>query len=313
MACTSQVSEAPIQCSLYVSEARHFGFFAERRPLFPASIMMTTMITTTMTTTTKIIMKTTMMMVITTTMTMKTLFLLLQIRSVFLLGEVSNASQQTALQQEHVQFGDLLQGHFLDSYHNLSHKGVMGFRWVSLHCARVRLVVKLDDDVFFDTFKLLYRYWGHIRDKKRSIFCSLWKAHTMQILRDGKWTVEEKIFRNRTTFPYNYCSGLTVMMTGDMMPALFSAAKVAPVFWIDDVYLYGILPAIASDVTFYDVGYRNDVMDLNWKRGLDCLKEKGHDCPLLAVSALREQLDAMWNETRALYKKNEWRIPAVQV
>ena len=311
MACTSQVSEAPIQCSLYVSEARRFGFLAERGPLFPASVMMTTMTATTMT---KMMTTTTMMLIMTTTTTMKTLFLLLlQVRSVFLLGEVSNASQQTALQQEHVQFGDLLQGHFLDSYHNLSHKGVMGFRWVSLHCARVRLVVKLDDDVFFDTFKLLYRYWGHIRDKKRSIFCSLWKAHTMPILRDGKWAVEEKIFRNRTTFPYNYCSGLTVMMTGDMMPALFSAAKVAPVFWIDDVYLYGILPAIASDVTFYDVGYRNDVMDLNWKRGLDCLKEKGHDCPLLAVSALREQLDAMWNETRALYKKNEWRIPAVQV
>lgn len=229
------------------------------------------------------------------------------------MGRVQSASEQAALQEEHADFGDLLQGDFLDSYHNLSHKGVMGLRWVTRHCARARLVVKLDDDVFFDTFQLIHRYWAFVRDRRRSIFCGVWRADQMPILRSGKWEVSENLFRKRAAFPYHYCSGLAVMISGDLVPALLSAARVAPVFWIDDVYLFGILPAIASDVTFYDVGYQTGVMELQWARGLSCLKDKGHDCPLLASAAVGEQLDALWNETRALQDKYYWHVLAVRV
>ncbi|XP_070174282.1 beta-1,3-galactosyltransferase 5-like [Littorina saxatilis] len=235
------------------------------------------------------------------------------VRRVFLLGRVKNPTEQLALEEEHRHHGDLVQGDFLDSYRNLSHKGVMGYGWVTRYCARVRLVVKLDDDVFFDTFKLIHRYWPQVVDKRRAIFCSVWKNNTKPVLRDGKWAVSGRLFGAKKMFPYDYCSGLTVMITGDLVPFLFGAARFTPVFWIDDIYLFGILPVIAANVTFYDVGYRKGVMDLQWERGLTCMKEKGHNCPLLAAAARGEQLDAMWNQSLTMQAENHWRNPSVRV
>ena len=40
------------------------------------------------------------------------------------------------------------------------------------------------------------------------------------------------------------------------MPVLAQASQAAPfnpAYWIDDIYLYGILPTIASDISFIDI------------------------------------------------------------
>ena len=43
--------------------------------------------------------------------------------------------------------GDLVQGDFMDSYHNLSYKNVMGKLWASTFCPQAEFVVKSDDDM----------------------------------------------------------------------------------------------------------------------------------------------------------------------
>ena len=119
-------------------------------------------------------------------MTIKLLFFFtIQVRAVYLLGRPEDTGVQDALQSEHAMYEDTVQGDFLDTYHNLSHKGVLGYRWVTSHCPQARHVVKLDDDVFFDTYKMLLRYRGIFQGRSRSLFCNVLVHGSMPIYRHG--------------------------------------------------------------------------------------------------------------------------------
>lgn len=199
-----------------------------------------------------------------------------------------------------------MQGNFLDTYHNLTLKGVMGFRWVTRHCARARLVIKLDDDVFFDTLKFIHNYWAFVIGRKRSIFCFVWSK--AKVRREGKWEVEDRLFRNMTFYPYRYCNGMAVILTGDVIATLYEAAKFSPVFWVDDVYLFGVLPAIATNITLYNVYNEVGLIGFSGKNGLECMK-RGHACSMLAAIAQGELLETMWRMSRALHERRNWRQP----
>ena len=78
------------------------------------------------------------------------------IKLVFLLGIVPDSPQvQDALLLEADAYGDIVQEDFVDSYRNLTYKGIMGLRWTSEHCAHARFLLKTDDDIFVNTFNLL--------------------------------------------------------------------------------------------------------------------------------------------------------------
>ncbi|KAK7110071.1 lactosylceramide 1,3-N-acetyl-beta-D-glucosaminyltransferase A-like [Littorina saxatilis] len=237
-----------------------------------------------------------------------------KVRVVFLLGEVGNSSLQAALDYEHVLYRDTVQGDFQDSYRNLSHKGVMGFRWVTRHCPQARYVVKLDDDVFFDTYKMLLRYRGIFEGQKRTIFCNVWVRDSMPVYREDKWAVEERLFQGLDRFPFDYCSGLAVVITGDLVPALYRAAFFTPVFWIDDIYLFGMLPWVAGDVTMMDLGYRSQYVAMNTTYALSCMKELQSECSVLATNCYTtDDWENMWNLTNNLHVAKGWRVPYLRV
>ena len=55
---------------------------------------------------------------------------------------------------ENRKFGDIVQGDFVDSYNNLSFKGIMGNLWVAEFCEQAEFVVKTDDDLYYDLFEV---------------------------------------------------------------------------------------------------------------------------------------------------------------
>lgn len=59
----------------------------------------------------------------------------------------SNDLQQQIVNEDK-QFGDILQGSFMDNYFNLTLKTITLMRWVSLNCDKVKFVLKVDDDMF---------------------------------------------------------------------------------------------------------------------------------------------------------------------
>jgi len=65
----------------------------------------------------------------------------------------------------------------------------------------------------------------------------------MEILRDPrtckKWCVSENEFPGRT-YP-QYCAGIGYIISSPLVPLLYNASHYTPFFWIDDVYVTGLL------------------------------------------------------------------------
>ncbi|XP_074593188.1 uncharacterized protein LOC141848920 [Brevipalpus obovatus] len=82
----------------------------------------------------------------------------LNIRVIFLTGipNFNQSIQQHNLLQESSQFGDIVQGNFVDSYRNLTYKHLMGFKWVLKFCRKANFVMKIDDDAFVDIYRVIH-------------------------------------------------------------------------------------------------------------------------------------------------------------
>ncbi|XP_059155660.1 beta-1,3-galactosyltransferase 1-like isoform X2 [Physella acuta] len=234
-------------------------------------------------------------------------FLPFHVRVAFLLGRTTNQTLERILWFEHATYNDTIMASFTDSYHNLTLKGVMGYQWVSQHCANSKFVLKIDDDVIINMYKLLYSFLNHMNGKTKSIFCNVWYKDTMPILRDGKWKVESHMFARRKTFPYDYCSGFVVLMTTDLMAPMYEAALTTPFFWIDDVYLFGMLPSIVGHVTYYNYKLDQNVT-LVPQKAINCTQTLGVKCPIFASIISGGAFWNYWGMIQSLYTSSSWKV-----
>ncbi|XP_076446075.1 beta-1,3-galactosyltransferase 1-like [Babylonia areolata] len=216
------------------------------------------------------------------------------LRLVFLLGLTTDASAQRQIENERLVYGDLVQGRFKDSYHNLTHKGVMAYRWIYQYCPQAQLILKVDDDVFINPFLFYHVYYPRFQPRNRTIACHLRPINTSPIQRNkGKWKVQDYEFRGYKHYPVRYCNGYVVIITPDIIRAMYFAAYTTPFFWVDDVYLYGLLPAKVGNVTFEGI-QKN--MTLISKTGFNCYKKP--NCSILATVVPKEvTLNEMWQLT----------------
>ncbi|XP_023330624.1 beta-1,3-galactosyltransferase 1 isoform X3 [Eurytemora carolleeae] len=168
-------------------------------------------------------------------------------RLVFLLGMVSDVGLQKPLLDEAMRFKDIVQGDFLDTYHNLSYKNVFGKLWVSEFCEQADFVVKTDDDMFIDLYATYFftrQYLEGPEYKKNSfLLCPIWNG--MQILRDpkSKWFVSYDDISKEdgaNVFP-PYCTGWIYILSPATAARFVVAAQSAKFFWIDDVWVTGYL------------------------------------------------------------------------
>ena len=90
---------------------------------------------------------------------------------------------------------------------------------------------------------------------KKILACPLWKDNTMPILRDPKkcmkWCVKYSEFPGRTHFP-EYCAGLAFVLSASIVPEMYEYSKSTPFFWIDDVYVTGLLAGKVKDLKHHD-------------------------------------------------------------
>lgn len=219
---------------------------------------------------------------------------------VFLLGKPTRESTQTLIEHEQKMYKDLVQGDFIDSYHNLTHKGVLGLRWVSEYCSQAKFIVKVDDDVFVNVFKLLQRMESEMHNKTRHIWCPTRPKGTSVIQRgSGKWKVNDNEFKNMTHFNVSYCNGFFVVLSSDIIKELFEASKRTPFFWIDDVYLFGLLPDKIGNVTHQSLPNLN----LNEKEAITCFESKDKPCNMLVANAHSDGvMDKLWFAVLEQYK-----------
>ncbi|KAH3808202.1 lactosylceramide 1,3-N-acetyl-beta-D-glucosaminyltransferase-like [Dreissena polymorpha] len=223
-------------------------------------------------------------------------------RVLFLLGRVEDATLQEKMEAEFKDYRDMLQGNFRDAYRNLTHKGVMAYRWITERCRNAKFILKTDDDIVVNMFQLFTRVLPNFHNKTKQIFCNHVYAGTMSIIREknSKWHVNENHFRGKTAYP-EYCSGFMVLYTNDVIPAIYRAATMTPFFWVDDVYLYGLAPGHVPGIKYSDMK-RTDHM-LDGQKALSCYRNVtenlGKKCEYLVTGSRKLQVsEETWIEMR---------------
>ncbi|CAJ0927900.1 unnamed protein product, partial [Mesorhabditis belari] len=76
----------------------------------------------------------------------------LNYQTMFVVGKSENEEENRALDSESIEFGDLLQADFLDSYRNLTIKGVTWMRFLRDNCPHTTMVLLLNDDILPNIF-----------------------------------------------------------------------------------------------------------------------------------------------------------------
>ena len=163
------------------------------------------------------------------------------LRTIFLLGATQDEDLQKGIDEESRQYGDVIQEDFIDAYKNLSLKFTMGLKWVQHFCPQARFIVKLDD-VVVDPFLLIHNLTekNGYRNRNNLIYCR--KAIRIPL---REKSISNKWFVSKDQYPYKryprFCQGFAVIFSSDVAERLYNISLVTKPFWIDDVWMTGIL------------------------------------------------------------------------
>ncbi|XP_045186976.2 beta-1,3-galactosyltransferase 5-like [Mercenaria mercenaria] len=198
------------------------------------------------------------------------------LKVVFLLGTSDNAHVQKQIDKEFNLYGDMVQGAFLDTYENLTHKSTMGFKWATERCRNARYVIKTDDDVVINMFELFQNNKLSESENKTHVLCH---RQSTRVLRDEseKWFVSHYQFKGMSRFP-PYCGGLFVMILNEVVPYLYESASKTPFFWLEDVLLYGIALNNIPGLKIQPI--RENIEGFHIKASINCLDKMKKQCPL---------------------------------
>lgn len=227
------------------------------------------------------------------------------VRVLFLLGRVKDPALQLEIEHEFKQHKDLLQGDFIDAYRNLTHKGVMGYKWIAERCRNAQFILKVDDDITVNMYKLFTEILPKYKGKSKEILCNHIHPGTMLIIREkkSKWYVNENHFRGEKFYP-RYCSGFMVLFTNDAIPAIYRSALLTPFFWVDDVYLYGLVPSHVPGIHYN--GLKKGSHQLSGNIAVKCYRNTSKTCDFLVTGAGEPAVMAeIWRNMGQLYQKTK--------
>lgn len=188
---------------------------------------------------------------------------------VFMLGgaDARNVAKidNAKLAAERVEFGDIIMGDFIDRYRNLSRKSIMAYDWLSSYCHEADLVVKTDDDVMVDIFKLTDELGKWTPDVLESFkfWCGVHDSETVNRDRRSIYYVSYKEYAKKK-FP-KHCSGLGYITSMVMVRRIadeVSKSFHGPICSHEDVFMTGIVPqkinSIKGNQPIKHINKRND-------------------------------------------------------
>lgn len=158
--------------------------------------------------------------------------------SLFALGKTHSESLQKKIEKENEKYNDILQGNFIDAYHNLTYKHTMLFKWFNTHCSGVKFLVKMDDDVYMNV-PAVFEYLEQIKNEHHSVIGI--DLGLQYLIRSGKWNVTREEWRDDTYPPYAY--GPSLIYTSKYVQDAYRRTLTARYYWVSDLkhdsaYLY---------------------------------------------------------------------------
>ncbi len=74
------------------------------------------------------------------------------LRLVFMIGKTLDKNLMKAIEYENEIYQDIVQEDFIDAYKNLTYKGIMALKWISIYCSNTKYILKVDDDIVVNIY-----------------------------------------------------------------------------------------------------------------------------------------------------------------
>ena len=190
-------------------------------------------------------------------------------KTLFILGKSPGMSVgiQEAVDDEARLNGDILQADFLESFHNLTLKVILGLRWVTVNCKQVSFIYKGDDDMLVN----FERITDHLKSLPSNQSLRLFFGHMMGLSPVVRQKSRYQVLRSQYPFKYflPYFSGGGYIMSLSAVRDMYTMTLSTKIIPIDDAYV-GILAyrsrsinlSAASSKYFITTGSRKDACDL---------------------------------------------------
>ena len=218
-------------------------------------------------------------------------------KSVFLVGQAKDSSQEEHLEAERLMYNDLIRGAQKESYQNLTLKTQMGLEWAAKYCD-FQFVMKTDDDVFVNPYRLM-DYLGSSDTFKTKLYLGyVWRNGEPH--RHGKYAVSVEEY-NKTRYP-DFCGGVGIVLSADLvlkMVELFDAKKPLK---LEDVYIGTLVERLGVTDVRHHQGFRplqfgpckyfSDTIAYH-RASVRCIEE-------LFNLAMKERLEGVFNKSRSM-------------
>ena len=153
-------------------------------------------------------------------------------RTMFLLGQPRHPTEMKYLAAETAIYGDIIQGFQTDSYHNLTLKTEMGLEWAITYCD-FDFLLKADDDVFVNAFKLLNYLRKHDTPRIKLYLGNV--ARRSKTRRVGKWALSYEEYQ-REILP-RFCLGPAYVLSKDVVRQFVNIFDPKKPLKLEDVYM----------------------------------------------------------------------------
>lgn len=195
----------------------------------------------------------------------------LKYQVLFALAASLDSYTMESVYKENAIHNDIIQWNFTDSYKNLVIKSTAIMRWASKNCASSEFIVKADDDVYINIYKLL-REKIHLsnlakRNNRKLIFGRTGNIHPARKYH-SKWYLPTTVYSNET-FP-KFVTGVGYIVSSSSCDSLFkSVIDSTPVLINEDVIVTGIAAEKAGVTRVTDdeepslkTYYLNEILDI---------------------------------------------------
>lgn len=184
----------------------------------------------------------------------------LPVQLAFTFGHFENVTRQRFIEDESQLHGDIIQGNFNDSYHNVTLRDLMGLRWAWQHCPHARLIMRMDDDVTVDVYNLIDAVERKYAQLTSSVGCFQTMAST-PVLRTGHYAVSTA--EHPADYYDTYCQGWMYILTTKMAFNLDVASLKVKPYWMNDAYITGtLIKALGTTPVDLNVNYTINANDV---------------------------------------------------
>lgn len=151
-------------------------------------------------------------------------------------GRSSGGLQETLLREDGLH-GDLLQQDFADTFHNLTLKLIMQFRWAHAHCSHAHFLMTADDDIFVHMPNLVSYLQGVAERGTTDFWIGRVHRGAPPIRRkDSKYYVPFEMYP-WTSYP-DYTAGAGYVVSRDVAEKIYHATLTLNAsIYIDDVFM----------------------------------------------------------------------------